>query len=110
MGYLEERWNQWHRLRQKKDQTIQDYTTEFRRQALTLGVSLNDPSTCTKYLSGLHERIRAELSLFPIQDLSSASTTAMAIERKNKAYGEKKSQIGNFKQTKKFSPKKSKKG
>ncbi|KAL3534230.1 hypothetical protein ACH5RR_002691 [Cinchona calisaya] len=47
MGYLEDRWNQWHRFRQRREKTVQDSTTEFRRQPLTLGVSLVDSSTCT---------------------------------------------------------------
>nr|CAD1831791.1 unnamed protein product [Ananas comosus var. bracteatus] len=43
MGYEEKRWKRWHVLRQRRDQTVQDYPTDFRRQALGLGISLDDP-------------------------------------------------------------------
>nr|CAD1817789.1 unnamed protein product [Ananas comosus var. bracteatus] len=43
MGYEEERWKCWHVLRQRRDQTVQDYTIDFRRQALALGISFDDP-------------------------------------------------------------------
>nr|CAD1839449.1 unnamed protein product [Ananas comosus var. bracteatus] len=43
MGYEEEQWKCWHVLCQRRDQTVQDYTTDFRRQALALGISLDDP-------------------------------------------------------------------
>nr|CAD1840708.1 unnamed protein product [Ananas comosus var. bracteatus] len=43
IGYEEKRWKRWHVLRQRRDQTVQDYTTDFRRQASALGISLDDP-------------------------------------------------------------------
>nr|CAD1824901.1 unnamed protein product [Ananas comosus var. bracteatus] len=77
-------------LRQRHDQTVQDYTTDFWRQALALGISLNDPQVFRKYTAGLQERINDELHLFDVRDIASASQTAMAIERKNKlSRGEK---------------------
>ncbi|KAL3500399.1 hypothetical protein ACH5RR_039492 [Cinchona calisaya] len=88
---------------------VQDYTTEFRRQALTPRVSLVDSSTYTKYVSGLHDRIRIDLSLFLVNDLSRASSITTTIERKNQARGEKKSEEGTSKQKKKFNSKHSEK-
>nr|CAD1827286.1 unnamed protein product [Ananas comosus var. bracteatus] len=92
IGYEEERWKRWHVLRQRHDQTVQDYTTDFRRQALALGISLDDPQVFSKYTAGLQERINGELRLFGIRDIASASQTVMAIEQKNKlSRGEKPS-------------------
>lgn len=54
MGYEEDRWRRWHNLRQKGDQSsVLEYTTEFRRLAASLGVSMDDSSTLMKYISGL---------------------------------------------------------
>nr|CAD1831224.1 unnamed protein product [Ananas comosus var. bracteatus] len=92
MGYEEERWKRWYVLRQRCDQTVQDYTTNSRRQALALGISLYDPQVFRKYTTGLQERINDELRLFGVHDIASASQTAVAIERKNKlSRGEKPS-------------------
>nr|CAD1823571.1 unnamed protein product [Ananas comosus var. bracteatus] len=69
-----------------------DYTTDFRRQALALGISLDDPQVFRKYTAGLQERINDELRLFGVRDITSASQTTMAIEQKNKlSRGEKPS-------------------
>jgi Retrotransposon gag protein len=48
MSFEEDRWSCWHSLRQRRDQFVQDYTTKFRRLAISLGVSLNESSTLMK--------------------------------------------------------------
>nr|CAD1816987.1 unnamed protein product [Ananas comosus var. bracteatus] len=109
MGYEEERWKRWHVLRQRRDQTMQDYTTDFRRQALALGISLDDPQVFRKYTAGLQERINDELRLFGVRDIASASQTVMAIERKNKLSRGEKSSRESAEGSKKFKKKRSKK-
>ena len=42
VGYDEERWRKWLYLRQRSEQGVQEYTTEFRRRALVLGIPLDD--------------------------------------------------------------------
>jgi Retrotransposon gag protein len=100
MGFKEDRWSRWHSLRQRRDQSVQDYTTEFRRLAISLGVSLNESSALMKYISGLQQQIGTELRLFPVQDVSSASSIVMTLEKKNsrgdRAFGNTK--IGSSKQ------------
>ncbi|GJR36909.1 hypothetical protein Tco_1212593 [Tanacetum coccineum] len=39
MGYSQDRWSRWHNLRQQRGQSVQEYTTEFRRLAVMLGIS-----------------------------------------------------------------------
>ncbi|XP_031500273.1 uncharacterized protein LOC116264278 [Nymphaea colorata] len=89
MGYLQDRWTRWYMLRQYNMQSVQEYTAEFRRLAVALGVSLNTEEAVQKFVAGLHYSIRQELQLFRVLDVSSASTTAMAIEVKNRGSNHK---------------------
>uniref|UniRef100_A0A6V7QVL6 Retrotransposon gag domain-containing protein n=1 Tax=Ananas comosus var. bracteatus TaxID=296719 RepID=A0A6V7QVL6_ANACO len=84
--YEEERWKCWHVLRQRHDQIVQDYTIDFRWQALALGISFDDSQVFRKYTAGLQEPINDELCLFGVRDITSTSQTAIAIERKNKLF------------------------
>jgi len=43
----------WKTLCQLKGQSVQSYTQEFRKKALTLGISLHSPETLVKYIRGL---------------------------------------------------------
>ena len=44
----------WQNFRQLKDQNVQEYTMEFRRRALMLGVDFQSQDTLLKYIGGLH--------------------------------------------------------
>ncbi|KAI3729805.1 hypothetical protein L6452_18475 [Arctium lappa] len=66
MGYSQERWSRWHNHRQQRAQSVQEYTTEFRRLAVTLGISTDNEDVFTN-----------------------ASRIAMAIELKNGSGGVK---------------------
>ena len=44
----------WQSFRQLKGQSVQDYTQEFRRRALLLGIDLHSQDTFLKYIGGLH--------------------------------------------------------
>ncbi|XP_031486836.2 uncharacterized protein LOC116255191 [Nymphaea colorata] len=91
MGYLQDRWTRWYTLWQYNTQSVQEYTTEFRRLAVAFGVSINTEEPVQKFVAGLHYTIRQELQLFRVLDVSSASTTAMAIEAKNRGSNYKNS-------------------
>ncbi|OMO72786.1 Retrotransposon gag protein [Corchorus capsularis] len=66
LGYEEELKGKWQFLRQKKGQTVLEYTTEFRKQAMLLGVSLRGAETLAKYKAGLHYSLCTELALFNV--------------------------------------------
>ena len=82
VGFLEERWYKWYNLRQKFNQSVQDYTTEFQNQALVLDIALEEYPVYMKYVAGLSEYIRKELKLFTVESISEASAKAIAIEGK----------------------------
>ncbi|GJX35632.1 hypothetical protein Tco_0247189 [Tanacetum coccineum] len=87
MGYSQDRWSRWHNLRQQRGQSVQEYTTEFRRLAVMLGISTTYEDVFTKYVAGLQRQIQNELRMYSLEDISSASRIAMAIEVKNKNGG-----------------------
>lgn len=69
MGYQEEWWKSSHVLCQRHDQSVQDYTTDFRHQALVLGISFDDLQFFHKYTVGLQERIDDELRLYSVRNI-----------------------------------------
>ncbi|XP_004289453.1 PREDICTED: uncharacterized protein LOC101306573 [Fragaria vesca subsp. vesca] len=93
VGFLEERWHKWHNLRQKTNQSVEDYTTEFQNQAMVLDISLKEYSVFMKYEAGLHEYLQRELRLFMVQSVEDASVKAITIKkkfRKNETKGDGK--------------------
>ncbi|KAL6124914.1 hypothetical protein ACLB2K_077422 [Fragaria x ananassa] len=71
-------------LRQRFNQSEQEYSTEFQNQAMVLDIVLEDYSVYMKYVSGLNEYIRKELRLFPVESIAEASVKAIAIESKHR--------------------------
>jgi hypothetical protein len=57
IGYEEEQLMKWQYLWQEQGQGVQEYTFEFRRQAIRLGISLEDLGVVTKYLGGSFSHI-----------------------------------------------------
>lgn len=74
-----------------KGQNVQEYTTDFRKQAIALSVNMRDPETLEKYKGGLPFSIRTELALFPVTDIDDACKKAMYIEMKSQPYGARQS-------------------
>ncbi|PWA90212.1 hypothetical protein CTI12_AA103160 [Artemisia annua] len=89
MGYVQDRWTRWHNLRLQRGQSVQEYTTEFRRLAVTLGIPIDNVDVFTKYVAGLPLQIQNEIRLHVTTNISNASSIAMAIEQKNKVGGRK---------------------
>ncbi|GJR25019.1 hypothetical protein Tco_0973546 [Tanacetum coccineum] len=87
MGYSQDRRSRWHNLRQQREESVQEYTTEFRRLAVMLGISITYEDVFTKYVAGLQRQIQNELRMYSFEDISSARRIAMAIEVNNKNGG-----------------------
>ncbi|GJW95820.1 hypothetical protein Tco_0175492 [Tanacetum coccineum] len=83
IGYSQDRFSRWHNLRQQRGQSVQEYTAEFQRLAVMLGISTAYEDVFTKYVAGLQRQIQNELRMYSLEDISSASCIAMAIEVKN---------------------------
>ena len=54
LAYMQQAMMSWKALRQLKGKSVQDYTQEFRKRDLILGISLDSPETLLKYIGGLH--------------------------------------------------------
>jgi len=54
----------WKTLCQLKGQSVQSYTQEFHKRALTLGISLDSPETLLKYIGCLHSYLRHTRLMF----------------------------------------------
>ena len=59
---------------------MQSFIEEFRKQALSLGISLDSPEVVTKYTGSLYNYIRHSLLLFETPTIDEASVKAMHIE------------------------------
>ena len=90
VGFLEERWYKWYGLRQRVNQTVQEYTTEFQQQAMVLNIATEEYSVFMKYMVGLSDHIRKEMRLFTVESIAEASVKAIALEGKQKKGNEAK--------------------
>ena len=54
----------WQNFRQLKGQNVQEYTQEFRRRSLLLGVGLQSQDTLIKYIGGLHSYLNHTILMF----------------------------------------------
>ena len=50
LGYKQKALMDWQYLRQGRDQDVQSFTQEFRKQALNFGIALDSPEVVTKYI------------------------------------------------------------
>ena len=56
----------WNNLRQGKGQSVQEYTEEFRKRDLVLGIPLYTQEMLLKYLGGLHSCLCHMILMFNI--------------------------------------------
>ena len=63
----------WQSLKQEKGQSVQEYTQEFRKKALILGIPLYTQETLLKYIGGLHEILRHTILMFNPTNLDEVS-------------------------------------
>ena len=69
-------------LRQGKRQSVQDYTQEFRKGALMLGIPLYTQETLLKYIGGLHSYLKHTILMFNPQNLDEVHVQGNHIEAK----------------------------
>ena len=74
----------WINFRQLKGQTVQDYTQEFRKRALLIGVNLQYQDTPLKYIGGLHSYLKHTILMFNQSDLDEVFGQARHLEARGK--------------------------
>jgi hypothetical protein len=57
IGYVEDEWIWWHYFRQRRGQSVQEYTTEFIKMTIMLSISPNKENVFLNYLGGLHSHL-----------------------------------------------------
>lgn len=72
IGYVEDQWIRWHYFRQNLGQSLQEYTTEFKKMAIMLGISPKNPNVLLKYLEGLHRHLCEQVMLFKPKSVEEA--------------------------------------
>ena len=64
LAYMQKYIMEWQNFRQLKGENVQDYTHEFRRRALILGINLYSQEKLLKYIRGLHSYLRHTILMF----------------------------------------------
>jgi hypothetical protein len=80
IGYEEHQQIVWHYFRWRQGQSVQEFTTEFRKRAIQMGVSLKSLNMLVKYLGALFPQIRRQLMLFRPKTIDEASIQAQYLE------------------------------
>jgi hypothetical protein len=73
--------------------SVQEYTTEFRKMAIMLGISPKNPYVLLKYLGGLHSHLQKQVMLFRPRTMDEVCVQAQYMENK----GQKKGQPSGLK-------------
>ena len=84
LAHLQKAIMNWQNFRQLKGQNVQDYTQEFRRRALLLGVDLQSQDTLLKYISGLHSYLKHTILMFNPTSLDEVCVQATHLEARGK--------------------------
>ena len=91
LDYMEKANMDCNNFRQLKGKSVQDYTHEFRRRALILGVNLYSQETLLKYIGGLHSYLRHTIIMFNPTNLDEACVQATQLEVRGKHSVDEKS-------------------
>ena len=78
----EQKYIKWQLLRQKRGQSVQDYTNTFHALSAKLGIEDSEKHRILKYRSGLHRYIQTEMEFLNIETLAAAYKYATKIELK----------------------------
>ena len=81
----------WKNFKQLKGQTVQEYTQEFRKRALLLGINLNSQDTLLKYIGGLHSYLKRTIIMFNPSNLDKVCVQATHLEERGKQNIDEKS-------------------
>jgi hypothetical protein len=84
LAHLQKAIMNWQNFRQLKGQNVQDYTQEFRRRALLLGVDLQSQDTLLKYIGGLHSYLKHTILMFNPTSLDEVCVQATHLEARGK--------------------------
>lgn len=76
----------WKHLRQGKGQSVQQFTQEFRKKALVIGISLDTHETLLKYISSLHSYFHHTLLMFNPDDFDEVCVQAIHIESSGRPF------------------------
>lgn len=79
-------------FRQGKGQIVQNYTQDFGRRALVLGVNLSSQDTLLKYIGGLHNYLRHTILMLKPTNLDDICVQATHLEARGKNISEEKSE------------------
>ena len=63
---------------------MQDYTHEFRRRALVLGINLYSQETFLKYIGGFHSYLRHNILMFNATNIDEVCVQSTHIEARGK--------------------------
>jgi hypothetical protein len=84
IGNYDDQYMRWTTLRQKRDQTVSEYTNIFHTLRSNLGIKDFERHLVLKYHSGLHRYIQTEMDFLDIYSLGVAYRYAVKIEQKFK--------------------------
>jgi hypothetical protein len=80
----DDQYMRWKTLRQKRDQTVPEYTNIFHTLCSKLGIKDSERHLVLKYCSGLQRYIQTEMDFLDISSLGFAYRYAVKIEKKCK--------------------------
>jgi hypothetical protein len=80
LGYKEKALIEWKSLKLRKEQSVQEYTDEFRKMALMLDIPLHTQETLMKYIGGFPAHIRNTVFMFGPTNLDEVFVQATYIE------------------------------
>ena len=89
LGYMQQAMMDWKIFIWGKGQSVQDYTQEFWKRALVLGIPLYTQETLLKYIGGLHGYLKHTILMFNPNNLDEVCVQATHIESKGKNTVEK---------------------
>ena len=79
----------WKNLRQCKGRNVQEYTQEFIKRGLILGITLYTQETLLKFVGGLHSYLHHTIFMFNPTNLDEVCVKATHIESKGKSAHDK---------------------
>jgi hypothetical protein len=84
VGNYDDQYMSWTTLRQKRDQTVPEYTNIFHTLCSNLGIKDSECHLVLKYCSGIHRYIQTEMDFLDISSLGVVYRYAVKIEQKFK--------------------------
>ena len=84
LAYMQKSIMKWQNFRQIKVQSVQDYTQEFRKRDLMLGIDLHSQDTFVKYIGGLHSYLRHTILMFNPTSLDEICVQGNHLEARGK--------------------------